>query len=77
METHTGLLEVKGQGPVVGIIIVIIVLLVGAFYFFNRISWTGGMDTTPGDVSDIESELSAQNYDEIDAEMTSVDAELQ
>ncbi|MEK7579389.1 MAG: hypothetical protein AAB460_02565 [Patescibacteria group bacterium] len=93
METpmnDTGLPGPKGQGPAVGIIIVIIVLLVGAFYFFNRLSWTGEEPdlfdatangtapvTTSDDADNIDRDLSAQNYDSIDAEMSDVNAELQ
>lgn len=76
------------QGPVVGIIVVIIVLIVGAFYFFTRISEIQNAEqtgtttvefatTSPSDeTADIESDLEAENFDDIDAEMNTLQGEF-
>ena len=83
--------EKPSQGPVVGIIIVIIVIVVGAYYFFTRISEIQELDetasttpteefatTSPSDeTAAIESDLNAENFDDIDAEMNSLDKEFQ
>lgn len=78
------------QGPVIGIIIVIIVLIVGAFYFFTRISeiqnaepvatTTTEIDfattSSSDDTAAIESDLEAEDFDDIDAEMGALQGEF-
>lgn len=78
----------NSNGPVVSIIVVIIVLIVGAFYFFTRISeiqnTPNPLDTQEefattsesNDVSAIETDLEAENFDDIDAELRTLDAEF-
>lgn len=80
--------QTPSQGPVVGIIVVIIVLIVGAFYFFTRISEIQNADqtatttedfatTSPSDdTAAIESDLNADNFDTIDAEMGTLNGEF-
>lgn len=82
--------QTPSQGPVVGIIVVIIVLIVGAFYFFTRISEIQNAEqtatttlpeefatTSPSDdTAAIESDLDAENFDDLDAEMGSLDGEF-
>lgn len=92
MESHTPLNPIPSQGPVVGIIVVLIVLIVGAFYFFTRM-WSSNvptefqMVTTTGDVpfdpvsaSDdpdaIARDLEAEDFSDIDAELDAIDAEF-
>lgn len=79
----------RSQGPVIGIIIVVIVLLVGAFYFLGRFATTDTPDTTMTDdtavqddsmpplsdsneVSDIEADLNAEDFNNIDADLQSL-----
>lgn len=75
----------KTQGPIIGIIIVIIVLLVGAFYFMGRLTPSANPidEPTPAEeqaetmpplsesdeVSDIEADLEAEDFSDIDAEL--------
>ncbi len=82
--------QTPSQGPIVGIIVVIIVLIVGAFYFFTRIAEIQNADqtatTTPtgefattspsDDTTAIESDLDADNFDSIDAEMGTLNGEF-
>ncbi|MBP9771559.1 MAG: hypothetical protein KBD16_01400 [Candidatus Pacebacteria bacterium] len=85
MDTNSNL-PVPSQGPVVGIIVVIIVLIVGAFYFFTRLS---NVDTVPptditGSTSDDVSFAPTSPSDEPDAiendlnaeDFSDIDAEL-
>lgn len=79
----------SSNGPIVGIIIVILVLIIGAFYFFTRISEIQNTPTPldgeqaefaptsdSNEVSAIESDLEAENFDDIDAELRALDAEF-
>ncbi len=92
MDTNSNL-PVPSQGPVVGIIVVIIVLIVGAFYFFTRLSNVNTLpptDTVDGASEDvsfaptatsdepaaIEDDLNAEDFNNIDAELESLDAEF-
>ncbi len=73
----------SSQGPVIGIIVVIIVLLVGAFYFMGRIAPAPSTETpsdattseevapvsSSSEVSDIEADLNAEDFSDIDAEL--------
>ena len=73
----------QNNGPVVGIIIVIVVLLVGAFYFLGTLrgsliptdetaTTTEDGTTTTSDGSDVdtlEADLNADSFDTIDAEL--------
>ncbi len=89
MEQNTPLTPTPQQGPVVGIIVVIVVLIVGAFYFFTQL-WsvnapvetaTTTADATFAPVSSsddpdaIASDLQAEDFSNIDAEMNAIDAE--
>ncbi|HXK40088.1 MAG TPA: hypothetical protein VJ837_04620 [Candidatus Paceibacterota bacterium] len=82
---------VPSQGPVIGIIVVIVVLIVGAFYFFTQFS---GMNapapagvtpseanafppTSPSDEqAAIENDLNAEDFSDIDAEFSELDPEF-
>ena len=69
----------SSNGPVVGVIIVIIVLLVGAFYFLGQLraplmnnetaTTTDDMATTTDDINSLEADLNAETFDELDAEL--------
>ncbi len=74
----------QNNGPVVGIIIVIVVLLVGAFYFLGNLRGSmlpadetatttedGTVATTSDatDVDTLEADLNAESFDDIDAEL--------
>ncbi len=67
----------QNNGPVVGIIIVIVVLLVGAFYFLGTLRGsliptdeTATTTTSDGsDVDTLEADLNADSFDTIDAEL--------
>jgi hypothetical protein len=92
MEPTPNMQPVEGSnGPVVGIIVVIVVLIVGAFYFFTRINeiqdvpqelplTNEEMEMTQtsnsDDVDAIEGDLEAENFDDVDAEMEALDAEF-
>ena len=72
------------QGSAVGIIVVIIVLVIGAFYFFSELKTpidTTGTDTLPPtststDTGAIEDDLNAEDFSSIDKEMTDLEAEF-
>lgn len=80
--------QTPSQGPIVGIIVVIIVLIVGAFYFFTRIAEIQNAEqtattteefatTSPSDDAvSIESDLNAENFDDLDAEMGTLNGEF-
>ncbi|MEN9405682.1 MAG: hypothetical protein RLY47_641 [Candidatus Parcubacteria bacterium] len=80
--------QTPSQGPIVGIIVVIIVLIVGAFYFFTRIAEIQNAEqmattteefatTSPSDdTAAIESDLDADNFDNLDAEMGTLNGEF-
>ena len=70
----------SGNGAVVGVIVVIIVLLVGAFYFMGELSapltentatTTEETASTTDDISGIEADLNAETFEDIDAELNS------
>lgn len=82
----------SSQGPVVGIVIVLAVLVVGAFYFLARLSFTNApsaVDTAttsdtagfpPVSSSDdpdaIARDLDSTDVDDLDADLSAIDAEL-
>lgn len=92
MEPTTNMQPVEGSnGPVIGIIVVIVVLIVGAFYFFTRINEIQDVPqelpltdeemamtqtSDSDDVDAIEGDLEAENFDDVDAEMEALDAEF-
>lgn len=77
----------SSHGPVIGVVIVIIVLLVGAFYFLGQLAplspvdivpneeTATGTEMTPTSSSDeidaIEADLEAEDFEDIDAELNS------
>jgi hypothetical protein len=82
---------IPSQGPVVGIIVVIIVLIFGAFYFFTRLSSMNAPELPPeatttadtfaptstsDDPAMIQNDLDAEDFESIDAEMRDLDAEF-
>jgi hypothetical protein len=92
MEPSTPLNPIPSQGPVVGIIVVLIVLIVAGFYFFTRL-WavnepmqfetsTTSDNTLYAPVSSsdetdaIARDLNAEDFNDIDSEMNDIDAEL-
>lgn len=77
----------SSQGPVIGIIVIIVVLIVGAFFFFTRVSSPETQplqnattsDATIGasdDPNAIASDLEAESFNDIDADLNALDAEL-
>lgn len=90
MDMQTNEPQMSSQGPVIGIIVVIVVLIAGAFYFFGRVAQAPDAMTEPTDVmledlpttstsdeaSAIESDLNAEDFSDIDAELEALDAEF-
>ena len=92
MEPTTPSNPIPSQGPVVGIIVVVIVIIVAGFYFFTRLwainqpmrfeTATTSDNTIYAPVSSsdetdaIASDLEAEDFNEIDAELDAIDAEL-
>lgn len=69
----------KSTGSIVGIIIIVIVLILGGFYFWGqKIDKEATIDeeTPVGEVVDLEQDLNNLNTGDIDAEMENIDAEL-
>lgn len=63
----------RSLGPVVGIVIIIAVLIVGAFYIWGGKLWNS---TTPSeDLSQIEADLAATGA--LDIDLSDIEAELQ
>lgn len=92
MEPTQNMQPAEGSnGPVIGIIVVIVVLIVGAFYFFTRINEIQDVPqelplteeeissapvSSSDETTDIETDLEAENFDNIDAEMEALEAEF-
>lgn len=92
MDTNAPFNPIPSQGPVVGIIIVIIVLIIGAFYFFTHLSTVAPLEpidtgttsdevvfpptSSSDDPNAIASDLEAEDFDDIDAELRDLDAEF-
>ena len=68
-------------GPVVGIIIVVLIIILGGLYIWGReLSEDGADNGTPStsdEVSAIEEDLSASDFEDLDAEAAAIEAELQ
>ena len=68
----------KSFGPIIGIIIIIVILAIGAFYFFSKSGDSAMEATSPDEINAIEEDLNAEPVDEssFEDEMSQLDAEL-
>ncbi|MDP3989427.1 MAG: hypothetical protein Q8P93_04295 [bacterium] len=89
--------EQQGSGPLIGIIIIVLILVLGGIYYAGKtqpaeqagptadeirtqddpyasqLSTQGSSDETAA----IEADLEASNFDDLDAELSEIDAELE
>lgn len=82
----------KKTGPTIGLVIVVIIIISGGLYFWNKQTKTSDINETvlteqeammikkqgtSDEVNDIETDLGATNLDNLDEELNSIDVELQ
>lgn len=79
----------KSMGPMIGLLIILIVIILGGLYFWNQTADMPYENTstdelgviqqqgTSDEVSSIETDLQATVIDSIDTELGNIDAELQ
>jgi uncharacterized protein HemX len=80
----------KSAGPIIGILVIIIIMVLGGLYFWGQRldqqiqqtqeevpqqSQTQDTQPTSDEVSSIEADLSATNFDTLGSEIDSIDAE--